>query len=106
MSPRRRVLSSALTPGLLFLAALATPAHAQFYDVARRSLDFSLDAIERSPRLLGMGRMTFVGDDPQTAITLWDFALNPIGVLDADSSSTLELYPATSSGLHDKKSVL
>jgi hypothetical protein len=82
---------------LLFLAALATPAHAQFYDVARRSLNFSLDAIERSPRLLGMGRMTFVGDDPQTAITLWDFALNPIGVLDADSSSTLELYPATSS---------
>ncbi len=96
MSPRRRVLLSAIT-SILLLAALAVPVYAQFYDVARDALGFSLDAIERSPRLLGMGRMTFVGDDPHTAITLWDFAASPLGILEADSTNTAELYPATSS---------
>jgi hypothetical protein len=87
---------------ILLLTALAVPVHAQFYDAARGSLGFSLDAIERSPRLLGMGGMTFVGDDPHTAITLWDFAASPLGVLDADSVNTAEIYPATSSfsGVH------
>jgi hypothetical protein len=97
MSPRRRVLLSALSPAVVVFMTLAAPAHAQFYDAARGSLGFSLDAIERSPRLLGMGRMTFVGDDPHTAITLWDFAGSPLGILEADSASTAELYPATSS---------
>jgi len=97
MSPRRRVLSNALIPGLLLIVTLAAPARAQFYDEARRSLDFSLDAIERSPRLVGMGRLTYVGDDPHTAITLWDFAANPLGILQADSTNTAELYPGTSS---------
>lgn len=97
MSPRRRVLLSALSPAFLFIAAFAAPAYAQFYDSARGSLGFSLDAIERSPRLLGMGRMTFVGDDPHTAITLWDFAASPLGILEADSANTAEVYPATSS---------
>ena len=102
MSPRRRVLLSAISP-ILLLAALAVPAYAQFYDAARGSLGFSLDAIERSPRLLGMGRMTFVGDDPHTAITLWDFAASPLGILEADSANTAEVYPATSSysSVHD-----
>ena len=90
MSPRRRVLLSALSPAFLFIAAFAAPAYAQFYDVARGSLGFSLDAIERSPRLLGMGRMTFVGDDPHTAITLWDFAASPLGILEADSAQQIE----------------
>jgi hypothetical protein len=97
MSPRRRVLLSALIPGIILLAALAAPAHAQIYDAARGSLGFSLDAIERSPRLLGMGQLNFVGDDPHTRITLWDFATNPLGILSADSTSTIELYPGTSS---------
>ena len=102
MSPRRRVLLSAIS-SILLLTALAVPAHAQFYDVARGSLGFSLDAIERSPRLVGMGGMTLVGDDPHTAITLWDFAGSPLGILEADSVNTAEVYPATSSfsGLHD-----
>ena len=102
MSPRRRVLLSAIS-SILLLTALAVPAHAQFYDVARGSLGFSLDAIERSPRLVGMGGMTLVGDDPHTAITLWDFAASPLGILEADSVNTAEVYPATSSysGLRD-----
>ena len=102
MSPRRRVLLSAIS-SILLLTALAVPAYAQFYDMARGSLGFSLDAIERSPRLLGMGGMTFVGDDPHTAITLWDFAASPLGILEADSVNTAEVYPATSSysGLRD-----
>jgi hypothetical protein len=102
MSPRRRVLLSAIS-SLLLLTALALPAYAQFYDAARGSVGFSLDGIERSPRLLGMGGMTFVGDDPHTAITLWDFAASPLGILEADSSNTAEFYPATSSysGVHN-----
>jgi hypothetical protein len=97
MSPRRRVLLSALVPGLLLVVALAAPARAQFYDAARHALDFSMDGIERSPRLVGMGQLTYVGNDPHTAITLWDFAANPLGILSADSSNTVEIYPATSS---------
>jgi hypothetical protein len=97
MSPRRRVLQSALIPGLLFATMLAAPARAQFYDELRRSLDFSLDAIERSPRLVGMGELTYVGNDPHTAVTLWDFAANPLGILTADTLSTIEIYPGTSS---------
>jgi hypothetical protein len=98
MSPRRRVLLSALVPTVILFAALAAPAQAQFYDAARGDLGFSLGTIERSPRLLGMGELTLVGDDPQTRITLWDFAANPLGVLmSPDSASTIELYPATSS---------
>ncbi len=103
MSPRRRVLFSALVPGILLVGFLAAPARAQFYDDARRALDFSLDAIERSPRLVGMGELTYVGRDPHTALTLWDFAANPVGVLGADSTSTIEVYPSTSalSGVHN-----
>jgi len=97
MSPRRRVLLSALIPGLLFVTTLAAPARAQFYDELRRSLDFSLDAIERSPRLVGMGQLTYVGNDPHTAVTLWDFAANPLGILSADTLNTIEIYPGTSS---------
>jgi hypothetical protein len=96
MSPRRRVLLSVIS-SIFLLTALAVPVYAQFYDAARGALGFSLDAIERSPRLLGMGGLTFVGDDPHTAITLWDFAGSPLGILEADSSSTAEMYPATSS---------
>jgi hypothetical protein len=96
MSPRRRVLLSAIS-SIFLITALAVPVYAQFYDAARGSVGFSLDAIERSPRLLGMGGLTFVGDDPHTAITLWDFAASPLGILEADSASTAELYPATSS---------
>ena len=103
MSPRLRVMSSALIPALFLVASLAAPVHAQFYDTARRSLDFSLDGIERSPGMLGMGRLSLVGNDPHLGLTLWDFAANPTGILQADTTNTIELYPATSarSEVHD-----
>jgi hypothetical protein len=82
---------------------IAAPASAQFYDDARRSTGLTLGPIERSPRLLGMGRMTYVGNDPHNRITLWDFAGNPTGILESDSVSTFELRPGTSSAseVHD-----
>ena len=93
MSPRRRVLLSALTPAFILLAALAAPAYAQIYDAARGSIGFSLDAIERSPRLLGMGQLTYVGDDSHNRITLWDFAANPLGILSADTAEHDRVLP-------------
>ncbi len=83
----------------LALAALAaaTPLRAQTLDDARDLLGFPADAAARSVRLQGIGRLTLPGDDLHNRIALWDFALNPIGILDADSASTFELRPATSS---------
>jgi hypothetical protein len=79
------------------------PASAQLYEDARRSLGYAPDPIERSPRLLGMGRLTLVVDDPRNRISLWDFARNPTGILDDDSTSTLEFMPVTkaTSAVHD-----
>ncbi len=103
MSPRRRVLSNALVTFTAFFLASAAPASAQYYDAVRGALGFTMDGIERSPRLLGMGRMTYVGEDLHTRLTLWDFAGNPVGILDADSVSTAEVYPSSSSysDVHD-----
>lgn len=103
MSPSRRVLLGALTIGVLLAPALAVPVLAQDFEAARRSLDFAPDPLARSPRLLGMGRLGFVVDDPNNRLTLWDFAGNPAGILEDDSVSTLELRPATwsTSSVHD-----
>jgi hypothetical protein len=82
---------------------VASPATAQIYDAARGSFDLAGDPLRRSPRLLGMGRLT-LADDRHNRITLWDFAADPSGILDADSTSTLLLWPATASqsGVHDR----
>jgi hypothetical protein len=95
MSPSHRVLLGALTIGVLLAPAVAVPVLAQDYEAARRSLDFAPDPLARSPRLLGMGRLGFVVDDPNNRLTLWDFAGNPTGILEDDSVSTLEFRPAT-----------
>lgn len=97
MGPTRRVRMCVLLAALAGLAALAAPASAQVYEAARRSLDLSPDPIARSPRLLGMGRLDLVVYDHNNRITLWDFAANPAGVVNADSGSTFELRPTTSS---------
>ena len=88
---------------IVAFAAWVGPAGAQLYDDARHSLDLIPDPIARSPRLLGMGRLTYVLDDPRNRITMWDFAGNPTGVMEDDSTSTLEMMPATSavSAFHD-----
>ena len=97
MSPSRRVrLSAIVYLFLTFSVAAAAPAGAQFSpfaDDALRAADLGTDPLTRSPGLAGMGRLTFVGVDPHHRITLWDFAGNPTGVAEADSSSTLDLRP-------------
>ena len=93
--------------GLGVWLAVAVPASAQDFGSAQQALGISPDPIARSPRLFGMGRLTVVGDDPHNRITLWDFAQNAAGIGAADSSSTLEFRPGTSSvsGINDKISV-
>ena len=78
--------------------SVSWPAAAQaqvLYETALHALDLAPDPLERSPRLLGMGRLTLV-NDVHNRLTLWDFGQNPTGILDADSTSTMELRPATS----------
>ena len=82
--------------GLLVVLASAGPAAAQRYEDARRILGFGQDPIGRSPRLAGMGGLTVVGDDRHNRITLWDFALNPTGIAEAESTTVFELRPGTS----------
>lgn len=74
----------------------AFPAAAQQYEASLRSLDYSPDPLARSPRLLGMGRLT-LADDLHNHITLWDFAGNPTGIAEAESLTTFEYRPGTRS---------
>jgi hypothetical protein len=100
MSPRR-VLASVLMS--MLLAGVTTPrATAQTLAATRAAFDLGPDPTLRNPRLLGMGHLT-LPNDVNNGINVWDFALQPVGVLDADSVSTLELRPATAaaSGAHD-----
>ena len=95
MSPPRRVGLRALVLGIAVL--WACPVGAQLYEDARRAIDLSPDPLARSPRLLGMGRLSLVIDDPRNRITLWDFAANPTGIGEVDTVSTLEVRPSTAS---------
>ncbi len=102
MSPSRGVRWSALLAVAAGIAAPIAPAMAQsvysVFDDPSPYLDGTPDPIARSPRLLGMGRLSYVLDDAHNRINMWDLGQNPIGVLDADSSSTLEFGPVTGSG--------
>jgi len=90
-----RGLALSVWCGLVMLM-VPISSNAQVYDSARRSLDFSQDPVERTPRLLGMGRLTLMSD-VHNQLNLWDFAGNPIGIIDADTASTVEIRPGTSS---------
>jgi hypothetical protein len=79
----------------------ATPASAQFYEETRRLLDLAPDPLARTPRLASMGRLTLVGEDVHYRLNLWDYAGNPAGLLDSDSTSSFEVRPATSSANAD-----
>lgn len=74
----------------------AIPAAAQQYEASLRSLDYFPDPLARSPRLLGMGRLT-LADDLHNHINLWDFAGNPTGIADAESLTAFEYRPGTRS---------
>jgi hypothetical protein len=97
MSPQSRVLWSALLVTLMGAALPPGSARAQSYELARQSLGLSPDPIERSPRLLGLGRLTLVAPDDNNRINLWDFAGNPAGVFEDDSVSTLSFRPMSAS---------
>ena len=82
--------------GVLILAAalcLALPARAQVLDDTPSWLGNTLDPLARSVRTVGMGRLTLVLSDMNNRITMWDFAGNPAGILEADSVSTIEFRP-------------
>ena len=85
------------------LVGLAADSSAQLYEAARRALDLSPDPIARAPRLLGMGQLTLVST-LNNRLNLWDFAGNPTGIVDADSVTSFEVRPATSSSaaVHDQ----
>jgi hypothetical protein len=92
MRATRGLMLSALCGWIL--AASPAASHAQVYDAARRSLDFSADATARTPRLLGMGRLVLLSD-VHNDVDLWDVAGDPIAVLEADTSSTFDVWPGT-----------
>lgn len=100
MSPSHKGRWSALAIAVLTALVVALPARAQLYtyEQAREALDLTPDPIARSPRQLGMGRLSLVLPDHNNRLTMWDFAGNPTGVLAADSTTTFELRPHGWSG--------
>jgi len=101
MRSLRRVLTN-ITLSLLAATLSSSTASAQFFEPVVRALDLATD-VPRSPRLLGMGRLSLVIPDRDHSITLWDFAGNPTGVFADDSVSSLDMRPGTGSvsGEHD-----
>lgn len=96
MSPSRWVRLSAYMAVIVTLATHVAPAFAQVpLDEAREQLDLWPDPIARSPRLLGMGRLSLVIDEPNNQLTFWDFGRLTAGVQESDSGSVVEIRPAT-----------
>jgi hypothetical protein len=104
MSPSRRVrLSALLAIVVAMLGSVSLSSADEFLDEFRASMNVLPDPTIRSPRLLGMGRLTLVVDEANNGLSLWDFAQMPAGLGDADSISVLELRQTTAaaSTLHD-----
>jgi hypothetical protein len=96
MSASRGPRLSALWWSWLGVILVTAPASAQFLDGARQTLSPFPRPIDRSPRLLGMGKMT-LADDPNNGLTMWDFAGNPIGIWEADTVSDAQVRPGLQS---------
>jgi hypothetical protein len=94
MRASRGLMLSALCSWTLI--AWTTVSVAQIRDPSNMTFDFSADATYRSPRLLGMGRLT-LPSDVHNGVNLWDLSANPIGLFESDSTSSFDLRPATSS---------
>jgi len=93
----RGVLSSLIALGMVLGGPRGVrPAAAQLYESTLQSLDYAPDPTARSPRLLGMGRLTLL-DDVHNHISLWDFAGNPTGIAEAETASVVEYRPGTRS---------
>jgi hypothetical protein len=107
MSPSRWVRLSAFLAVVAVMPLGAAAARAQILlDETRQSLDLLSDPTMRSPRLLGMGRLTLVVPDPNNSLSLWDFARMSAGVGESDSVSVVEFRPSTASAstLRDRSS--
>ena len=105
MNPKHWVLIGACA--IAAVAALAiSPASAQFYEDARRTLDLGPDPLARSPRLVGMGRLSLVAHDEHNRDDIWEYSANPAGLYESDSTSSFEVYPTTAanSTVHDETS--
>ena len=107
MSPGSRVRWMTLAPCAAFLLCCA-PAGAQLYPPDNQTLGAFPDPLARSPRLVGMGRLTLVIPDSHNRLTMWDFAGNPAGLALDDSVSSLDLRPGTgsASSVHDFNDLL
>jgi hypothetical protein len=79
----------------LALMLYVPTASAQFFAPALRSLDLDTGVLARSARLLGMGGLTLVVPDHNTTYSLWDFARIPVGLVDDDTTSTVDLDPGS-----------
>ena len=95
MNPLRGVRWSALLAAAWVTLARLPAAAGPLFEDPGPLLEGPLDPLARSPRVLGMGRLGYVLNDVHNRINLWDLGGNPVGVIDADSSSTLELGPTT-----------
>jgi hypothetical protein len=71
---------------------VAVPADAQFLDATRQVLAPFPRQNDRTPRLLGMGRLT-LADDLNNGMSVWDLAGNPMGIWEADSVSEIQARP-------------
>src|SRR5262249_59283777 len=93
-TPGSRGAASALATTSAAIALGGMPAGAQLYLPALGQLP---DAIARSPRLVGIGRLELVIPDRHNRINLWDYAGNPAGLALDDSASVFYLRPTTAS---------
>src|SRR5713101_5147221 len=62
MNPRRWVHGCAWSSSLIAVACLSAPAWPQIVETHRTSFEIPPDPVVRSPRLLGMGRLTLLDD--------------------------------------------
>src|SRR5437867_538190 len=94
MIRRFRGARSTLAIACAAIALGGAPAGAQVYLPMLGQLP---DAIARSPRLVGIGRLELVIPDRHNRINLWDYAGNPAGLSLDDSASVLYFRPTTTS---------
>ena len=106
MSAPRSLWLSALATASLGIVCLAATAQAQIgLEPVSAIAPFVSDPnpLWRSPALIGMGQLV-LGDDRNNRLTMWNFARNPVGIFDADSTSTLEVRPGMGSAYADRLS--
>ncbi len=97
MSALRGLRLSALCHIILGSLCLAAPSLAQVaVDPISARAPFSTDPnpLWRVPALLGMGKLT-LAEDQNNHLELWDFARNPVGIYEADSTTTIQIRPGT-----------